>query len=154
MHFLSILPLEIRLAIYDLYLSDHQQVHDNQQPSNAHLALLGTCKQIASEAKLSAFRHYINLTHEGDITAFLSDVSAHDASQIQFADVANDGRMVEDARGSQVRRSPSTPTKAELSFHAIVSSSFPALPCPFQDGIPAEASCIRVPSGPLCSRFQ
>ncbi|PBL01072.1 hypothetical protein ARMGADRAFT_1160321 [Armillaria gallica] len=89
--FLTI-PLELRLFIYDVFLANHQHVDASRQPSNAHFALLHTCKQIASEA--AYYRAYVSLAHEQQITAFISNIPEAHASQILFADVANDGRIV------------------------------------------------------------
>ncbi|KAK0506160.1 hypothetical protein EDD18DRAFT_19840 [Armillaria luteobubalina] len=89
--FLTI-PLELRLFIYDVFLANHQHVDASRQPSNAHFALLHTCKQIACEA--AYYRAYVSLAHEQQITAFISNIPEAHASQILFADVANDGRIV------------------------------------------------------------
>ncbi|KAK0233159.1 hypothetical protein IW262DRAFT_1260037 [Armillaria fumosa] len=88
--FLTI-PLELRLFIYDVFLANHQHVDASRQPSNAHFALLHTCKQIAWEA--AHYRAYVSLAHEQQITAFISNIPEAHASQILFADVANDGRI-------------------------------------------------------------
>ncbi|KAK0465097.1 uncharacterized protein EV420DRAFT_938512 [Desarmillaria tabescens] len=89
--FLTI-PLELRLFIYDVFLANHQHVHASRQPSNAHFALLHTCKQIAYEA--AYYRQYVSLTHEQQIEKFINNIPGAHASQILFADVANDGRIV------------------------------------------------------------
>ena len=88
------IPVEIRLLIYDYILSTHWTVVSNQQPSNAHLNVLRVCKQIAREA-FPTLQQYISLAHEAQIITFLATVSERKASYIRFADVANDGRMVQ-----------------------------------------------------------
>ena len=96
------LPTELRLHIYDLLLADHRHVRMKQQPSNAHFRLLHTCRQFSEEAG-SSFRRYISLLHEHQINAFLLFAEPSFASQIEWADVANDGRVFQSARKDQVR---------------------------------------------------
>lgn len=93
--FLS-MPLEIRLVIYANLLSDHKDtILHNNQPSNDHLILLRTCRQVDHEAgNIAGFRAYLSLRHERQITAFLNNAETHIASCITHLDVANDGRMV------------------------------------------------------------
>ncbi|OCH95823.1 hypothetical protein OBBRIDRAFT_871524 [Obba rivulosa] len=87
------LPLELRLAIYEIFLSEHQRIRAKQQPSNVHIRLLLTCKQIEAEAG-SIFRRYISLRHERQIRAFVAHVDTALSAQIEWADVANDGRVL------------------------------------------------------------
>ncbi len=98
------LPIELRLQIYDIFLDHHQHVRRKSQPSNAHIRLLHTCRLIADEAG-DLFRHYISLLHEHQIRAFV--LYAHTRpelySRIEWADVANDGRVFLSADTDQVR---------------------------------------------------
>ncbi|EPQ60739.1 hypothetical protein GLOTRDRAFT_90141 [Gloeophyllum trabeum ATCC 11539] len=91
LHFLGI-PPELRLAIYHLYLEEHQRVHENRQPTNAHLRLLLISHQVCEEAQ-SILRQYISLKNERQIELFLWNVGDKRASCLTFADVANDGRV-------------------------------------------------------------
>ena len=96
------LPPELRLHVYGIVLADHQHVRKKLQPSNAHLRLLHTCRQIAEEAG-GTFRRYVSLLHEHQIHAFLLSAQPSLLSQIEWADVANDGRVFHSANGDQVR---------------------------------------------------
>ncbi|EIW86639.1 hypothetical protein CONPUDRAFT_161346, partial [Coniophora puteana RWD-64-598 SS2] len=87
------LPVEIRLAIYQLILNEHRRVRRFKQPSNAHVQLLRACKQIYVETEC-IFRRYVSLRNELEIERFLAQTS-WDPRLVVFADVANDGRMVE-----------------------------------------------------------
>ncbi|KAH9950483.1 hypothetical protein B0H21DRAFT_819283 [Amylocystis lapponica] len=89
--FLSI-PVEIRLSIYDDYLAEHQFISKRQQPSNLHIRFLHTCRQIDREAG-SFFRRYISFSNERQINAFILRADESLASHVEWADVANDGRV-------------------------------------------------------------
>ncbi|KAI0375379.1 hypothetical protein BV20DRAFT_1117762 [Pilatotrama ljubarskyi] len=86
------LPVELRLVIYDHFLADHQQVRRKTQPSNVHIRLVYTCKQIAQEAGPILHR-YISLLHERQIQTFLLHAPSSVCTQVEWADVANDGRV-------------------------------------------------------------
>ena len=86
------LPYELRLEIYELFLSDHQRVRRRSQPSNAHLRLLRTCSLVFAEANL-LLRRYASLRNEHQVHAFLIYAPPQYAAQIQWVDVANDGRV-------------------------------------------------------------
>ncbi|KAI0361206.1 hypothetical protein OH77DRAFT_1443378 [Trametes cingulata] len=86
------LPVELRLVIYEQFLVDHQQVRRKTQPSNAHIRLLYTCRQIAQEAA-PVLRRYISLLHERQIQTFLLHAPPSLCTQVEWADVANDGRV-------------------------------------------------------------
>lgn len=86
------IPLELRLIVYDIYLQNHLRVSHKRQPSNEHIRLLHTCRQIELEAA-PTFRSYISLRHERQIRAFILYAGQAQASRIQHADVANDGRV-------------------------------------------------------------
>ncbi|KAF8832419.1 hypothetical protein HHX47_DHR1001741 [Lentinula edodes] len=89
------LPVELRILIYALYLSELQHVPGNQQPKNTHFRLLHVCRQISYEAgQLANFRSYVSLIHEDQIAAFNANISTEAASRILHADVANDSRLV------------------------------------------------------------
>lgn len=96
------LPVELRLRIFDILLNDHRLVIPNKQPSNAHLVLLSTCKQFLHEAgALTGFSKYVSLSHERQISSFLQHAPDSFVSQIEYADVANDGRVVTLSQGTQ-----------------------------------------------------
>ncbi|TCD61315.1 hypothetical protein EIP91_008643 [Steccherinum ochraceum] len=96
--FLLCLPPELRCEIYDVYLEDHRRVSYREQPSYQHLRMLLICKQIYTEAK-PILQRYVSLSHERQIAAFIkSDV---DFSRVTYADVANDGRLVQTMKPAQ-----------------------------------------------------
>ncbi|PIL31590.1 hypothetical protein GSI_06292 [Ganoderma sinense ZZ0214-1] len=102
------LPTELRLHIYDLLLAEHRHVRLKQQPSNAHFRLLHTCRQLSEEAGRT-YRRYISLLHEHQIHAFLHFAEPELASQIEWADVANDGRVFQPANKDQEDSETDTP---------------------------------------------
>ncbi|KAI0734528.1 hypothetical protein C8Q72DRAFT_949006 [Fomitopsis betulina] len=67
------LPVEVRLVIYDAYLTGHLQVHDEALP-------------ILSQ--------FVSLSNELEINAFILNTSNAVASRVLWADVANDARVV------------------------------------------------------------
>ncbi|EGN95168.1 hypothetical protein SERLA73DRAFT_162715 [Serpula lacrymans var. lacrymans S7.3] len=89
------LPPELRLLIYTLLLADHQRVSHRTQPTNVHLRPLRTCTLLYAEAApvLSA---YVSLRNEVQITRFLHSLTSERASLVNWADVANDGRVLHD----------------------------------------------------------
>lgn len=86
------LPTELRLNIYQFLLDDHLYIRNNAQPSNAHLRLLRTCRQVADEA--ISLRSYVSLSHEYQISTFIANADISYTSRIQTVDVANDGRVI------------------------------------------------------------
>ncbi|KAI9572894.1 hypothetical protein HD554DRAFT_2185107 [Boletus coccyginus] len=90
------LPLDVRLIIYDLLLSSNQTVSLSLQPSNAHLRLLHSCRQVYDEAT-PAFRRYISLRTELQVERFHHFISSspETALSVRWADVANDGCITE-----------------------------------------------------------
>ncbi|KAI1793928.1 hypothetical protein LXA43DRAFT_1120387 [Ganoderma leucocontextum] len=102
------LPTELRLQIYDHALAEHRHIRMKHQPSNAHFRLLHTCRQFSEEAG-STYRHYISLLHEHQINAFILYAEPSLVSQIEWADVANDGRVFQSARKDQEDTEPDTP---------------------------------------------
>jgi hypothetical protein len=102
-HFLNI-PPELRLLIYDIYLSDHRVVDigRDRQPDNSHLRLLHTCRQVYFEAGTS-FRRYVSLRSEKANRAFCEHVDDRQASQILMADVGY-GRLEEWSIGEVIHR--------------------------------------------------
>ncbi|CCM05156.1 uncharacterized protein FIBRA_07365 [Fibroporia radiculosa] len=86
-------PVEIRLVIYELYLIGHRHVVNNVQPSNNHICLLRTCRQIDHEARRIIGR-YVSLRHERQINAFILRADDFFAAQVLWLDVANDGRVL------------------------------------------------------------
>ncbi|CAL1695456.1 unnamed protein product [Somion occarium] len=94
-----LLPLELRLAVYETFLAQHQSVHQSQQPSNEHIRVLRTCTQIYHEAS-PIFARYISLLHERQIHAFLACPGVIQPSQVLWADVANDGRLLHTDKNS------------------------------------------------------
>ncbi|TBU62024.1 hypothetical protein BD310DRAFT_919461 [Dichomitus squalens] len=102
------LPTELRLHIYDHVLADHQHVRKKLQPSNAHFRLLHTCRQIAEEAG-TTFHRYVSLLHEHQIHAFVLYAAPSLLSRIEWADVANDGRVFHLPKQDQADAAPDTP---------------------------------------------
>ncbi|KAJ8494639.1 hypothetical protein ONZ51_g2227 [Trametes cubensis] len=89
------LPVELRLQIYLDFLADCQTVQRRTQPSNIHLRLPHTCRQIDQEAG-PIFRRYVSLLHEHQIQTFLHSHPSQ-LPEIEWADVANDGRVLQSA---------------------------------------------------------
>ncbi|KIJ68361.1 hypothetical protein HYDPIDRAFT_179511 [Hydnomerulius pinastri MD-312] len=98
------LPLDIRLIIYDLVLAEHQVVQQSRQPSNMHMRILQTCKQIYLEAG-DTFHRYLSLRNEFEMERYyiFASASPERASLVRWADVANDGRIVETLHSGQKR---------------------------------------------------
>ncbi|KAI0721251.1 hypothetical protein C8T65DRAFT_705297 [Cerioporus squamosus] len=94
------LPTELRLQIYDCFLREHQHVSRRHQPTNAHIRLLHVCRQITDEA-WSRFGRYVSLRTEHQINAFILYAAPRFAAQIEWADVANDGRVFQSADENQ-----------------------------------------------------
>ena len=86
------LPVDVRLVIYDTYLMEHLQVRQKRQPTNGHLRIIRTCRQIKDEA-LPIFSRYISLSNELEINAFVLNTSSAAAARVLWADVANDARV-------------------------------------------------------------
>lgn len=99
-HFLEI-PLEIRLIVYNLLLQDHQIVKQKRQPNNSHILILHTCTQIYYEAD-HIFRQYVSLRREKEMLNFYHLATDTQKAQIRWADVANDGRSIEDLTSNYV----------------------------------------------------
>lgn len=100
------LPVEIRLAIYEIFLDNHLRIPNNRrQPSNAHLRVLRICRVVHHEAR-DLFRTYISLSHERQINAFIRYADDHDCSYIERADVANDGRFFQSNEGKPQLATP------------------------------------------------
>ncbi|KAH7883671.1 hypothetical protein F5I97DRAFT_1929921 [Phlebopus sp. FC_14] len=97
------LPLDIRLAIYDIVLADHQAIHQSRQPSNAHIRIIHTCRQIHCEAG-AIFRKYLSLRNEIEIERYHRYASSFPerTSAVRWADVANDGRILETLHTGQI----------------------------------------------------
>ncbi|RDX52060.1 hypothetical protein OH76DRAFT_1400979 [Lentinus brumalis] len=94
------LPTELRLQIYEHFFTTHQHVSQSHQPTNAHIRLLYVCRQITDEAG-THFRHYISLRTEHQISAFILYAAPQFVAQIEWADVANDGRVFQSADENQ-----------------------------------------------------
>lgn len=92
------LPTEIRLLVYSSYLAAHRRISQDAQPSNKHLHLLRTCKQIAVEAGPITWS-YISLLYEGQINAFISRAPPELFERVRWVDAANDGRLWKTAVG-------------------------------------------------------
>jgi hypothetical protein len=99
-HFLQI-PFEIRLIIYRLVLQDHTVVKRRHQPNNNHLRVLHTCSQVYYEAD-HVFRQYVSLSREEQMLAFHHCATDSQKAQVLHADVANDGRTIEDLSSNKV----------------------------------------------------
>ncbi|KAI0778562.1 hypothetical protein BD413DRAFT_489976 [Trametes elegans] len=100
------MPVELRLHIYEHFLAEHQLVRRRTQPSNAHLRLLYTCRQIQQEAGVILWR-YISLLYEHQIQAFLLHAPPEVYARVRCADVANDGRVFQhDTAGTDQEDTP------------------------------------------------
>lgn len=97
------LPFDIRLIVYDLILVDNQTIRQSRQPSNAHFLFLHTCSQVYYEAG-DTFRRYVSLRNEFQMERFHHHISSspETALSVRWADVANDGRIVETLRTGHV----------------------------------------------------
>ncbi|KAG6381246.1 hypothetical protein JVT61DRAFT_5650 [Boletus reticuloceps] len=93
---LLLLPCDIRFIIYDLILADTTTVRHSIQPCNTHFRLLNSCRLVYYEARLS-FHRYVSLRNEFQIKHFHNHIfsSPETALSVRWADVANDGRIVE-----------------------------------------------------------
>ncbi|KAH9898025.1 hypothetical protein C8Q73DRAFT_640856 [Cubamyces lactineus] len=98
------LPVELRLQIYLHFLADCQTVRRRTQPSNVHLRLPHTCRQIDQEAG-PILRRYVSLLHEHQIQTFLHSHPPQ-LPEIEWADVANDGRVLQSADPDKEAESP------------------------------------------------
>ncbi|KAG0708945.1 hypothetical protein DFH29DRAFT_993798 [Suillus ampliporus] len=94
------IPFDVRIVVYEAILADHQCVKRNRQPSNAHIRILHTCRQIFYEARL-VFHKYVSLRNDWDVDHYLTylDSEPEAAGKIRWADVANDGRVLDTAHG-------------------------------------------------------
>ena len=111
------LPIELRLAVYSAYLSEHRRIVGGTQPSNQHLRLLRLCKQIAMEARPIIWS-YISLLHEGQIDIFISRAPTEALQRVRWVDAANDGRLwksIAVATGANYRASRATPVCVSVS---------------------------------------
>lgn len=98
------LPSDVRLIVYDLVLADNQSLLHFRQPSNAHLHLLHTSRLLYYEAR-DSFHSYVSLRNEAQLGRFhhyISSSSPETALSVRWADVANDGRIVETLRTGRV----------------------------------------------------
>ncbi|KZT72750.1 hypothetical protein DAEQUDRAFT_722365 [Daedalea quercina L-15889] len=86
------IPVEVRLVVYDMYLMGHRRVRQKRQPTNGHLKLLRTCRQVQDEAAHILWR-YVSLRDELEINAFILNTSDAAAARVLWADVANDTRV-------------------------------------------------------------
>jgi hypothetical protein len=91
---LLLLPVEVRLQVYEHFFVDHQRIRSNVQPTNAHIGFLRTCKLVNEEAS-ARFHQYISLRHERQIHRFIYRLATNDGygDRVLCADVANDGRF-------------------------------------------------------------
>ncbi|KAG1755200.1 uncharacterized protein EDB91DRAFT_1042512 [Suillus paluster] len=102
--YLSLLdiPFDVRLIVYEAILADHQSVKRNRQPSNAHILILHTCRQIFYEAS-PLFHKYVSLRNDWEVDHYLTYLASESeaAKKVRWADVANDGRVLEDTAHGQ-----------------------------------------------------
>lgn len=94
------LPAEIRLLVYSSYLSAHRHIAQDAQPTNHHLHLLRTSKQIAMEAGPIMWS-YVSLLYEGQINAFISRAPPDLFERVVWVDAANDGRLWKTVHGKE-----------------------------------------------------
>ncbi len=126
-------PIEIRFLIYQLYLSEHRHISDDRQPSNEHILILRTCRQVAAEASL-VFRNYISILNESQVRVILGRPQTFPLSHVTRADVANDGRMLRLSSDPQVVCPPiSSDTLSHLLPLLGHSPALPTIPCPSTD---------------------
>lgn len=145
------IPVEIRLVIYELFLAEHRHVVDNVQPSNNHIRMLYTCRQITHEARPIISR-YVSLRHERQINAFILRTDDSLAAQVLWADVANDGR---------VRTSKKLKTQVRARFFIMSDvtdlmqgniSFIKPTPCLASDDFCQKIACLSVSPGPSRER--
>ncbi|KAG2061923.1 hypothetical protein BDR06DRAFT_869617 [Suillus hirtellus] len=94
------LPYDVRFLIYEAILANHLCVNQNRQPSNNHIRVLHTCRQIFYEAR-AIFHKYVSLRNDWDVDHYLAylDSEPKAAPMVRWADVANDGRVSESPHG-------------------------------------------------------
>ncbi|KAG2159947.1 uncharacterized protein EDB93DRAFT_1260793, partial [Suillus bovinus] len=94
------LPYDVRILVYQAILDNHLRVNQNQQPSNNHIRILHTCRQIFYEAR-AMFHKYVSLRNDWDVDRYLTylDSEPKAAPIVRWADVANDGRVLESTHG-------------------------------------------------------
>lgn len=94
------LPYDVRILVYEAILANHLCVNQNRQPSNAHIRVLHTCRQIFYEAR-AIFHKYVSLRNDWEVDRYLAylDSDPKAAPIVRWADVANDGRVVENTLG-------------------------------------------------------
>lgn len=152
---LGSLPADIRLVIYDLVLADtHAVVHAIQpyythavihaiQPCNTHFRLLHACRQFYYEARPS-FSRYVSLRNEFQIERFYHYISSspETALSVRWADVANDGRIVETLHAGRVC-TPLPSLSHKLIRHACLGNAcFPAIPRPRPVDLSRTFACL------------
>ncbi|TFK77021.1 hypothetical protein BDN72DRAFT_890803 [Pluteus cervinus] len=94
-------PPEIRLAIYAFHLHQHKQVRLLQQPTNAHLHLLQTCRLIRAEAS-PTYSQYISLRTDHQMFQFASHAPSSLTVAAKHVDIACDGRLLVDPFSGQI----------------------------------------------------
>ncbi|KAI0704961.1 hypothetical protein BC835DRAFT_710076 [Cytidiella melzeri] len=92
------LPIEVRLEVYAFCIANIRCLNKRRQPFNHHFRLLRVCKQMNAEAHSIVFT-YVSLLHEQQIRSFIQAVPDLLASRIVYADTANDGRVIQPAKG-------------------------------------------------------
>ncbi|KAG1826023.1 uncharacterized protein BJ212DRAFT_319414 [Suillus subaureus] len=90
------LPYDVRILVYETILANHLCVNQNRQPSNDHIRVLHTCRQIFYEAR-AIFHKYVSLRNDWEVDHYLTylDSEPKAAPVVRWADVANDGRVLE-----------------------------------------------------------
>ncbi|KIK40607.1 hypothetical protein CY34DRAFT_807024 [Suillus luteus UH-Slu-Lm8-n1] len=94
------LPYDVRILVYEAILANHLCVNQNRQPSNDHIRVLHTCRQIFYEAH-ALFHKYVSLRNDWEVDHYLAylDSEPKTAPIVRWADVANDGRVLESTLG-------------------------------------------------------
>ncbi|KAG2366618.1 hypothetical protein BDR07DRAFT_1395904 [Suillus spraguei] len=94
------LPYDVRIIVYEAILANHLCVNQNRQPSNNHIRILHTCRQFFYEAH-ALFHKYISLRNDWEVDHYLAylDSEPKAAHIVRWADVANDGRILESTLG-------------------------------------------------------
>ncbi|KAG2044763.1 hypothetical protein BDR03DRAFT_1020685 [Suillus americanus] len=89
------LPYDVRILVYEVFLANHLCVNQNRQPSNDHIRVSHTCRQIFYEAR-AIFHKYVSLRNDWEVDHYLAylDSEPKAAPIVRWADVANDGRVL------------------------------------------------------------
>lgn len=137
------IPLEIRLIIYRFVLLGHcQVVKQRQQPNNDHLHVLHTCTQIYYEAD-HILRQYVSLCRERQMLAFNQYATESQKARVRHADVANDGRTIEDLSSNQVILNTTPRFQKALNVGASDGSNIWPFSCIGRNDLSGKIASVR-----------